>query len=354
MTSQCHNKQVELPRRINELIWRTQEKEEERKKKRKELQVGEASSSSQECPSNPDKGQENTIATSEAGHTVLIRRTSMGDESARTRKTDDESGQEEEINVEEQEETTAKQESGSTIDDDESDDEPSVVGFEDPIYELSQMYEMEPEYKDMTSEQEATEIQALTPTEQVKYRELTKLLQCQVELEKKMTGMSKVIVERTKAQTPGLPADLVKRNVQIEPSEKQELHQITEEQRVRALIKQDDIPRADRSGTSKSYYLFVEDDARCMVEQQDGQMVRDTDMDQHLPMDLITEEEDATYQVLGQDDQMPDDDAETISLTSTANYDWEETSLTNITEAFHTIAQEYEKLTSTVPHMSKV
>ena len=88
---------------------------------------------------------------------------------------------------------------------------------------------MEPEYKEMTPEQEATEVQALTPTEQAKYRELTKLHQRQVELEEKMTGMSKVIEERTKAQTPGLPADLVKRNVQVEPSEKQELHQITEE-----------------------------------------------------------------------------------------------------------------------------
>ena len=269
---------------------------------------------------------------------------------------DDELGQEEEINVEGQEETTVKQESGSTVDDDESGDEPSVVEFKDPIYELSQTYEMEPEYEDMTPEQEATEVQALTPTEQAKHRELTKLHQHQAELEKKMTGMSKVIVERTKAQTPGLPADLVKRNVQIEPSEKQELHQITEEQRVRALIKQDDIPRVDRPGTSKGYYLFVEDDAGCMVEQQSGQMIRDTDTDQHLPMDLITEEEAATYQVLGQDDQMPEDDAETISSTSTANYDWEEveTSLTNITEAFHTIAQEYEKLTGTIPHMSKV
>ena len=85
-------------------------------------------------------------------------------------------------------------------------------------------------------------------------------------------------------------------------------------------------------------------------------MVRDTDTDQCLPMDLITEEEAATYQILGQDNQMPDDDAKTISSMSTANYDREEveTSLTNITEAFHTIAQEYEKLTGTVPHMSKV
>ena len=217
--------------RIDELIWRTQEKEEERNKKRKELQAGKAttSSSGQERPSDLTKGQETTMATSKAGCTVLIRCTSMGDESARTRKMDDKSGQEEEIDVEEQEETTVEQESESTIDNDDSGDEPSVVEFEDPIYELSQMYDMEPKYEDMTPEQEATEVQALTPTEQEKYRELTKLHQCQAELEKKMTGMSKVIVERTKVWTPGLLADLVKRNVQIEPLEKQGLHQITEE-----------------------------------------------------------------------------------------------------------------------------
>ena len=53
---------------------------------------------------------------------------------------------------------------------------------------------------------------------------------------------------------------------------------------------------------------------------------------------------------------MVDDDAETISSTSTADYDHEEveTSLTTISQAFHTIAQEYEKLTTTVPHMSKI
>ena len=215
--------------KIDELVQRTQEKEEERKKKKKKLQVGKASSSSQERPSDSDEGQETTITTSAAGHSVLIRCTSMGDESARTRKMDDKSGQEKEINVEEQEEMTVEQERGSTEDDNDSGDEPSMVKFENPIYELSQMYEMEPEYKDMTLEQEATEVQALTPIEQVKYKELTKLHQHQAEIEEKMTGMSKVIEGRTKAWTPGLPVDLIRRNVQVEPTEKQELHQITEE-----------------------------------------------------------------------------------------------------------------------------
>ena len=58
----------------------------------------------------------------------------------------------------------------------------------------------------------------------------------------------------------------------------------------------------------------------------------------------------------GQDNQTIDDDAKTISSTSTADYDREEveTSLTTISEAFHTIVQEYKKLTGTVPHMSKI
>ena len=71
---------------------------------------------------------------------------------------------------------------------------------------------------------------------------------------------------------------------------------------------------------------------------------------------MITEAEASTYQVPKQDEPAMDDDAETISSTSTTDYNREEVegSLTMISEAFHTIAQEYEKLMSTVSHMSKV
>ena len=157
------------------------------------------SSGSQERPSEPTKGQETTIATSGDGRTVLIRHTSKGNELEKTKKVDDELRQEEEVDIEEQEETTAEHGSKTTGGDDDFDDKPSVVEFEDPIYELSQSYKIEPEYEDMTPEHKAAEVQALTPTEQAEYRELTKLHQCQAELEKKMTGMSKIIMERTKA-----------------------------------------------------------------------------------------------------------------------------------------------------------
>ena len=100
----------------------------------------------------------------------------------------------------------------------------------------------------------------------------------------------------------------------------------------------------------------MEDDVGCMIEKQSRQAIRDTDTEQHLPTDLITEAEAATYWVPERDNPMVDDDAETISSTSTADYNHREVkvSLTTISEVFHMIAQEYEKLTTTVPHMSKI
>ena len=131
---------------------------------------------------------------------------------------------------------------------------------------------------------------------------------------------------------------------------------MTERQKTQFLVKQDEIPRMERPGTNRGYYLFVEDDAGCLIEQQSGQMIQDTDTDRHLPTDLITIAEASTYQVPEQDNLTIDDDAETISSISTVDYNREEveTSLSTISDAFHTIVQEYEKLTDTIPHMSKI
>ena len=65
-----------------------------------------------------------------------------------------------------------------------------------------------------------------------------------------MTRVSKIIEERTKARVPGLPIDLIERNVQVEPAERQELHRMMKKQRTRAQMKQDEIPQTDKPGTS--------------------------------------------------------------------------------------------------------
>ena len=292
---------------------------------------------------------------SAAGCTVTIEHIEQGDESKKAQKTDDELEYEQELDIEEHEKVDMEAPE-KTTDDEETEDEPSIVEFEDPVYELSQAHEMEPKYESMTAEQEAAEVQALSPVGQAGYRELTKLHQHQADIEKKMTEVSKIIEERTKARAPGLPVDLIRRHVQEEPTGRQELHRLTKKQKTRFQVKQDEIPHTEKSRTNKGYYLFIEDDAGCLIEQRDGRTVQDTDTDQQLPTDLITEAEASTYQVPEQDNPTIDDDAEMISSTSTADYNHEEveTSLSTISDAFHTIVQEYEKLTDTVPHMSKI
>ena len=108
---------------------------------------------------------------SAAGHTVTIEHIKKGDESKKIQKTDDESEHEKELDIEEHEEVDTEAHERTT-NDEETEDEPSIVEFEDPVYELSQAHEMEPKYESMTAEQEVAEVQALSPVGQAGYREL--------------------------------------------------------------------------------------------------------------------------------------------------------------------------------------
>ena len=162
------------------------------------LLVGGAASTSQGCTSKSDEGQETTTTISAARCTIMIEHIDQGDESTKTKKTDDELEREKELDAEEQEEVDTETHERRT-NDEEPEDETSIVEFEDPVYELSQAYEMEPEYESMTAEQEVAEVQALSPVGQAEYRELTKLHQHQADIERKMIGVSKIIEERTKA-----------------------------------------------------------------------------------------------------------------------------------------------------------
>ena len=91
------------------------------------------------------------MTVSAARRTVTIEHIDQGDKSAKTKKIDDESEREKELDPEGQEEVDTEAHEEVT-DNEETEDEPSIVEFEDPVYELSQAYEMEPEYESMTAE----------------------------------------------------------------------------------------------------------------------------------------------------------------------------------------------------------
>ena len=106
----------------------------------------------------------------------------QGDESSMRQKMNDESGNMQIVRAEvhvaprlEDETNPAEKESGNENTSDEEGQ--PVVEFEDQSYELAQTYQLEDEYQDMTAEQEAAEVQTLTPREQAEYWELTKLYQ---------------------------------------------------------------------------------------------------------------------------------------------------------------------------------
>ena len=194
--------------RINVLVQRTWEKEKEGREKKAPL-TSRAANAGEGSPSTSLTGQETTTFVSKTGHMVSVERVNKGDESEKAQKTDDElrHGKELEIKECEKEDT---EEYEKTSDNEEPEDKLSIVEFEDPMYELSQTFELEPEYENMTVDQEAAEVQALSPVAQAEYRELSKFQQHQAGIKNKMTEVSQIIKERTKAHVPGLPLDLIK------------------------------------------------------------------------------------------------------------------------------------------------
>ena len=102
-----------------------------------------------------------------------------GDESGMKQKTDDESGNTQVIHAEVHMNPEPEDEASPDVEKpDDDDDEPESTGVEedqlvvdikDQAYELSQAYEIEEEYQDMMTEQEAAAVQALTPQEQAEY-----------------------------------------------------------------------------------------------------------------------------------------------------------------------------------------
>ena len=121
---------------------------------------------------------------------------------------------------------------------------------------------------------------------------------------------------------------------------------ITEVEQQVILRKKEGIPQMTKLGTEKGYYVYIEDDDDIYLETKDEHretvLVLDTETNQQLVLDLITEKDTDKY-FIQPDEQIDKDKTETISSTSTADYDREEVkfSLQAIADAFHKIGNEY-------------
>ena len=118
--------------RINELVWRTWEKEKEGREKKTPL-VSRAANAGEESTSTSLTGQETTIFVSKTGRKVSVVWVNKRDKSEKTQKMDDKLGYEKELEIEEPVKEGAE-EHKTTSDNGEPKDELSIVEFEDLMY----------------------------------------------------------------------------------------------------------------------------------------------------------------------------------------------------------------------------
>ena len=247
---------------------------------------------------------------------------------------------------------------------------------------------MEAKYDEMTESEEEREVAKLTPAQKMSHQEMKDLMSIQGRLKGQIPGFAMGIQVYVTGRFPGVPSELAKPYVIEETGSKADLLTRMPPAQIDSLIQEHDqaIPRRDvvvrpgRRGITLSidpnsddeiYEINDIDDSLTDVIKltrtkeasvtQTGQMVeaqkeKDTQLkkdDRVLIHDVISEQMAEEYiKEEGLDDNEPSD-AETISSTSTADYDREEAEdlLDKISSCHTALATHYNKMNEIIPHM---
>ena len=248
---------------------------------------------------------------------------------------------------------------------------------------------MEAKYDEMTESEEEREVAKLTPAQKMSHQEMKDLMSTQGRLKGQIPGFAMAIQAYVTGRFPGVPSELAKPYVIEETGNKADLLTRMLPAQIDSLIQEHDqaIPRRDvvvrpgRRGITLSidpnsddeiYEINDIDDSLTDVIKltrtkeasvtQTGQMVgaqkeKDTQLkkdDRVLVPDVISEQMAEEYiKEEGLDDNEPSD-AETISSTSTADFDREEAEdlLDKVSSCQTALSQHYNKLNQIVPHMT--
>ena len=291
---------------------------------------------------------------------------------------------------------------------------PEILAFKDrPIEHLAEAsqreYEVEgedieEEYDDMTEEQVTKEVEKLTSEERAHYKELKDLLTIQGRLKGKIPTLSHLINTYVSGRYPGVPSDQVQQHIKEDP-EFQDIQNVPQED-IDTFVREHDrriprraIVRPGCKGISMSIdpyddvevytideiedtvvetVVLTDDPPVEQAEKSQGEpsettptgtqagerethpITRDgaaaaepstSKADRPVVTDMLTEEVAKEYVVENPDE----DDAETISSTSTADYDRDEAEelINQIASCHSALATHYEKINQVVPHMSR-
>ena len=248
---------------------------------------------------------------------------------------------------------------------------------------------MESKYDEMTESEEEREVAKLTPAQKMSHKEMKDLMSIQGRLKGQIPGFAVGIQAYVTGRFPGVPSELAKPYVIEEVGKKADLLMRMPPAKINDFIQEHDraIPRRDvvvrpgRRGITLSIDLnsddeiyeisAIEDSLTDVIKltgtkeasvTQAGQMVEaqkeeDTQLkkdDQVLIPDVISEQMAEEYiKEEGLDDNEPSD-AETISSTSTADFDRDEAEdlLDKISSCQTALSQHYNRLNQIVPHMT--
>ena len=249
---------------------------------------------------------------------------------------------------------------------------------------------MEAKYDEMTESEEEREFAKLTPAQKMSHQEMKDLMSIQGRLKGQIPGFAMGIQAYVTGRFPGVPSELAKPYVIEEVGKKADLLTKMPPAKIddfiqkhdRAIPRRDVVVRPGRKGITLSidpnsddeiYEINDINDSLTDVIKlthtkgasvtQTGQMVgaqkeEDTQLkkdDRILIPDVILEQMAEEYiKEEGLDDNEPSD-VETISSTSTADYDREEAEdlLDKISSCHTALATHYNKMNEIIPHMTK-
>ena len=226
-------------------------------------------------------------------------------------------------------------------------------------------------YEDMDTEDEEHEVRRLTREELEMYHQYKEFYTIQARTKGKMPGFGYIHRLKVKEHYPGVPTDLVKTLSHPIEREVQDIDRMTEQEIIKIEQKHTMVPRRQVNirPEKKTIILCIDPDSdsdviieeeegnfreKCIITRGNEQNVEEEaeQADDERSEPLTTIETEPGMSLADQETEHKD---ETISSTSTQNFDREkvEREFINLASHYQQIGESFKKLVEEVPHMKK-
>ena len=258
----------------------------------------------------------------------------------------------------------------------------SVEPFEDRLIEHEEeaskgKYEVigtdiEMEYEEMDTEDEEREVRRLTKEELEIYHQYKEFYTIQARTKGKMPGFGYIHRLKVKERYPGIPTDLAKIFSHSIEGEVQDINRLPEQEVIKIEQKHDMIPRRQVNirPDKKTIILCInpDSDSDVVIEEEEGNfretciITRRNERNVEEEAKQADDERSEPLTIEGTElgtslaaDQETEDKDETISSTSTQDFNREkvEREFINLASHYQQIGESFKKLVEEVPHMKK-